>query len=761
MRRSSWLSILLALAVLVAPLSAATALLPRTASAEPATTTDDEIILLTSAGKVRIDDPYTPSGYEPVDWDSGSDTGWTRVAAGDFNGDGDAEVAAAKSTALKVYDPVVKSGSQTVSYSLSLSTIYLLATGDFDGDGKDELAITLYDSSAGQYALRVYDGGSTGVSSDWTLWYSAYFGATWQDMAAGDFNNDGYADLALVRNVDRRVMVYRGSSSGFTTLASQSGYATDWLGVAGGNLTADYDGDEIALARESANAVTNALILLRVNGSSLSDIAAGANYKYNPAFASIALGDLNGDADDEVVLLRDPIENKVSLLVINPYGATMRSMALAIGYGSTTWKLVRTGDTDADGRDEIVVLRDDVYRIFGAPESHDGYADVTGSFYATSDPSNTPTLAVADVDGVGVSSGPTLNVSPTSLTFDLEYGQSSGTQNVSITNSGTSAQIAWTAQVLSGGSWLKIDKTSGVTAGTLGVSIDTSAVSPGSYSGTIRVSATTSGVANTPRDITVSLTVSGVALSVSPDTLAFEVDYGDTDRQTVQISSTGGSAVFDWQADVLMGEEWLLLSDNHGVTPFNLGVSVDTLAAGVGTHYGTIRIRTSDSAVSGSPKYVEVTLTVPDPGFVVLPSDLTIMQKFGGPVVTKNVTIWRPNGTVTWSAAALPASSYEALADQLASGAAALTAEGVVVDGALVPAVDWLVFTPSSGTTALNQKNTMTVSIAPGTPKGVYSAVIVVAASSANPAVTNPVQNVRVTGVVADNFYRWRLPLVP
>lgn len=765
MHRSSWLSILLALAVVVTPLVASVALLPKTASAEvaaPDATADDEIVLLTSTGQIRVDDPVTPSGVKPVAWNSGSDTGWTKVAAGDFNKDGDAEIVAAKSNIFKVFDPVVQFGSQTAAYELNLGTsrtIQLLATGDFDGDLKDEIALTVYDAPAGAWVLRIYDGGATATASEWVLWYSADFGATWQDMSVGDFDDDGYDDLVLVRNADRRVSVYKGGPSGLSTLAGQSGYATNWLAVAAGDITATYAGDEIALERDSANALTNALILLRVSGSALSDIGAGVNYKYNPDFASVALGDLNGDADDEIVMLRDPIVNKIALLVVNPAGNDMRDFAQTIGFGTAAWKLVRAGDVDGDTLDEIVVLRGNEYRIYGAPASNDNYTPTTGNFYVTSTTSNTPTMAVANVDGAGQTLGPTLYVSPAALTFNLEYSQISPTQTVAISNTGTSAQIAWGAEVTSGASWLRIDQTSGVTPGSLGVSVDTSAITPGTYTGTVRVSATTAGVGGTPQDVTVSLTLTGVALSVTPTSMSFNVEYGEPSPvQVVSIRSVGGSAAFGWKAEILQGQSWLVLSALQGTTPTDLGVSVNSAAAGPGTHTGTIHVYTEDGQVANPDQYVTVRLTVPDPGFVVMPSALTIWQKTGAPVVTRNVTIWRPGGTVSWSAAALPAQSLDAVAEKLAAGEAVIAAEGLLVDGNQVEAVDWLVFAPASGVTTPDQPSIMTVNIKPGTPIGKYSAVIVVVASSANPGVTDPVQYISVSAVVTDDIYKSYLP---
>ena len=52
-----------------------------------------------------------------MSWDSGTETGFTVVAGGDFNGDGDDELVAARGSIVKVFDPVVKSGKAAVWFA--------------------------------------------------------------------------------------------------------------------------------------------------------------------------------------------------------------------------------------------------------------------------------------------------------------------------------------------------------------------------------------------------------------------------------------------------------------------------------------------------------------------------------------------------------------------------------------------------------------------------------------------------------------------
>ncbi len=765
MHRSPWLSMLLALVVMITPLIVSLALWPDAAAAEaaaPNANPDDEIILLESNGRIRVDDPYVPPGVQQVVWNSGADIGWSLIAAGDFNGDGTAEIAAVRGGTLKVFDPVTPTGRTPVSYEYNLPagrTFRLIATGDFDGDGRAEIAAAHTDSQAGTgvvESIKVFDGGAAGTT--WSIIRDEPFGAPWTDMATGDVNNDGRDDLLLIRQASNLVKIYSGST--WATLAEGT-YNFTWLAIAAGNISSTYPGAEIALSRGDVLGVLDSVILFRLVGNALQDLPPdrSENRKFYPYFTSVATGDLNGDGDAEIVLLRDPIDPKVALLTLNPNGAAMRNFEQAIGQGTTAWKLVRTGDIDADGRDEIVVLRGDRYRIYREPELSDSFNDFLGSFLVSTAPSNRPTMVVADVDGAGQYLGPTLGVAPSTLSFNLEYGQPSPTQTVRISNLGTADSFGWQAQVVEGTAWLRINLSSGVTPADLGVSVDTRAVAPGTHTGKIRVSATTAGVVNTPQDITVTLTLTGVALQVTPLTLSFTAEYGQpAPQQFVNIRSAGGSSAIEWRADILEGNAWLLLSATAGTSPSTLGVSVNATAAGPGDHIGTIRIRALDPQIADSPQYVTVYLTVPDPGFVVMPTQVTILQESGGPTVTRSVSIWRPGGSVNWLAIAVPVQSAAAVAERLAAGEDILTAAGQVLGEEGIAETEWLEFSPSSGTTNPTTPSTMTINIRPGTAVGTYRARIIVNAIGAD--VPNPVQYVEVTGVVAPEFRVVYLPLV-
>lgn len=766
MHRLPWVNILLVLTVLVTPL-AGLFLMPAVADAAPlapTATTDDEIVVIESGtGRIRIDDPYTPTGYKPVSWNSGTDTGFVTVAAGDFNGDGDQEIVGIGGVRLKVFDPVVPSGGTAASYSTTVASgrsYRLIATGDFDGDGRDEIAATDYSGSS--ETLRIYDGGTNATQGEWQQVLAASYGALWADMSTGDMNADGKDDLILVRSADNLVTLYNGAAlaAGTLTKLAESTYSFPWVAVATGNISNIYAGNEVALSRSGAQAYFDSVILFRLASNKFENLPQEntTNRKFNPYFRSMATGDLNGDSDDEVVVLRDPVSDGISLLALNPNGQVMRTFQVATGISANLFKLVRTGDVDADGRDEIVIIRGDRYRTYTEPELTDAYTDVTGSFYTTSSVSNFPTMAVANVDGAGIVLGPTLSVTPQSLTFNAEYRGTVPTQTLTIRNAGTAAAINWAATIVTNSPWLTLSKTSGVTNDTVNVGVNTQVVTPGTYTATIRFTSNTPGVVNPTQDVTVTLNLTGVGMVVLPTRLSFQVEYGNTGEKTVSIASVGGSAQFEWQARVIDGASWLTVQPTQGSSPANLRVIVNATAAGPGTRQGTVRIDALDSQIANSPQYVTVELTVPDPGFVVTPDEIAIFQVRTAPTIIRQVNIWRPGGSVTWVAGAVDVPTAADVAALVAEGRLAATEQGITIDGAIAAVPDWLVLSPTSGTTQPTTPSIMNVSVKPGTPNGMYRAVITVVAS--DESLPNRVQAVEVTAIVADSVRPVFLPLL-
>ena len=128
-------------------------------------------------------------------------TGGVYVAAGDFNGDGRSEliVGAGESGGprVQVYNTTSRALIlDNFAYESSSRTGVHVTAGDFNGDGKQELIIS--PGLGGGPRVRIFDGNNVSklnVLADFFAYDSSQRGGVY--ISAGDFNNDGRADIVV------------------------------------------------------------------------------------------------------------------------------------------------------------------------------------------------------------------------------------------------------------------------------------------------------------------------------------------------------------------------------------------------------------------------------------------------------------------------------------------------------------------------------------------------------------------------------------
>jgi hypothetical protein len=128
--------------------------------------------------------------------------------------------------------------------------------------------------------------------------------------------------------------------------------------------------------------------------------------------------------------------------------------------------------------------------------------------------SPTDSVDAAYLSGVALpfcqSSSASLVVSPSSLSFRTSaLGAAPPAQQLAIAEQG-GGNLGWTATAttVSGGSWLSVSPAGGTTPSSLAVSTDPGGLGPGTYQGSVVVTAT--GATNSPRTVPVSLVVEDV-----------------------------------------------------------------------------------------------------------------------------------------------------------------------------------------------------------------------------------------------------------
>src|SRR5258708_5035907 len=196
------------------------------------------------------------------------------------------------------------------------------------------------------------------------------------------------------------------------------------------------------------------------------------------------------------------------------------------------------------------------------------------------------------------------------MTFNGVVGAANpAPQTLGVNNSGVGLySFSVAVATTSGGSWLSATPLSGAAPLGVNVSANATGLQPGTYQGTITITATT-GALNSPATVPVTFVVSKApAISLSPATLSFSAAQGGASPapQAVQVSNSGGSVlVYTASVTTASGGPWLSVSN---VGTFNLSVSVNSSGLAAGAYSGSVII--TSSSASNSPQTLPVTLTI-------------------------------------------------------------------------------------------------------------------------------------------------------
>ena len=222
------------------------------------------------------------------------------LVAGDFNGDGrtDLAVASVGSDGAGDVSALLGNGDGTfrdqVRSAAGTMPIALVA-GDFNGDGRTDLAAASVGSDGGSGDVSVLLGNGDGTFRDQVRSAAGDYPSA---LVAGDFNGDGRTDLAVASvgsdGGSDDVSVLLGNGDG--TFRDQVRYAA---GTAPDALVArDFNGDDrtdLAVANAGSNDVS---VLLNLGGTFAAPGPVVTNSHATPLVA-----DLSGDGTDDVMVI--------------------------------------------------------------------------------------------------------------------------------------------------------------------------------------------------------------------------------------------------------------------------------------------------------------------------------------------------------------------------------------------------------------------------------------------------------------------------
>lgn len=280
----------------------------------------------------------------------------TAIATGDYNNDGNIDIAVTLARSGNDFSILLGRGDGTFQPTSAYSTGYngtsTIISADFNNDGNLDIA-TSNRSDTISILLGIGDGSFPAYAR-----YQA--GLEVVDLAVGDFNNDGYADLTSVGVYPGNVSVYLNNGDGSFYLYSES--LVPAISVTTGDFNNDGNVDIAACGGGRYS-----ILLGNGNGTFQTEVV-GVNEYPN----SITTGDFNGDGLIDLAIAADfgyyinPDASSVSILLSNGNGTFQPKVGFAIPYTNIYPRTIVADDFDRDGKLDVAVsVAGAPYRISG------------------------------------------------------------------------------------------------------------------------------------------------------------------------------------------------------------------------------------------------------------------------------------------------------------------------------------------------------------------------------------------------------------
>jgi uncharacterized protein (TIGR03437 family) len=369
------------------------------------------------------------------------------VAFGDFNYDGnlDFAVVGGSNTASAV-DILLGKGDGTFQSPLSVAAplgAFALVAGDFNGDGQVDLALLL--SNGVQILLGKGDGTFTAGAL-----YSV--GPAVNSFVAGDFNGDGKLDLVVADAGN--IAFLAGNGDGTFAAPQIIPFAGGPAGGPFSVIAADFNKDgklDLALTLSDGANVGGLRILLGRGDGTFQPLVS-----YAVDAIAVQTGDLNGDGNLDLVVTGTGADPSLRYLLGNGDGSFQPSVAFSSDiYTLYAQAPLALGDFNRDGKLDVAAITNAGVAAFlnttgpvppvtvvsaagltPGPLAPDSLATVFGSNFPA-----TPSITIEDSNGTTLP-GSILYSSASQINFAIPAGLDAGPATVTIGSQSASVLLA-------------------------------------------------------------------------------------------------------------------------------------------------------------------------------------------------------------------------------------------------------------------------------------------------------------------------------
>jgi len=282
----------------------------------------------------------------------------TDIAPGDFNGDGNLDVAIANHGA-KLVTVLLGNGKGQFSFApgspfnvASNPHPHGIAVADFNGDKKPDIAIDSWSENKVLVMFGKGDGGFQTPGVKFDVGKMPY-----QRLRTADFNEDGNADIVTSNFEGSSVSILLADSRGNFTRKDFS-VPLDPFGIAVADLNGDQHLD-IAISHYSGQGTDpskNGLSVLFGDGKGNFSLAKGSPFSTGDYPGTLAAGDLNGDGITDIVVPNYE-DGSLTIYLCGRNGITPAAFS-PIRVGHTPHGVVVT-DLNHDGKGDIVVAEEE------------------------------------------------------------------------------------------------------------------------------------------------------------------------------------------------------------------------------------------------------------------------------------------------------------------------------------------------------------------------------------------------------------------